>query len=274
MLIPYDAEIINNIHETQNIFTLHLRFTDPLVQQQYCFSPGQFNMLSVYGIGEVPISIVDVDAKKEIYEHTIRNVGYVTSLLFELKSGDHIGVRGAFGKGWPMKEAEGKDVIIVTGGLGCAPVVSSIQFIAKHRESYGNLTILHGMKCSGDLIYQERYREWKAMPHTQVQMICEQADEVWQSETGLITSLIQKINTDFKNTLVMICGPEIMMQHCIQLLLDKHCDENNIYLSMERNMQCGIGKCGHCQMGELFVCQDGPVFHYPKIKHLFHKKNL
>jgi len=263
MLIPYEAEIVNNVSESPDIFTLHLRFTDPMVRQQYCFSPGQFNMLYLYGIGEAPISIVAVDAEKEIYEHTIRNVGYVTSLLAALKMGDHLGTRGPFGKGWPMEKAKGKEVMMITGGLGCAPGVSAIQYMAKHREQYGNLTILHGIKCAEDLIYQERYQQWKTVPHTQVHI-----------EVGFITTFIERMKTDIKNTVVMICGPEPMMQSCIQILLAKQCNEDNIYLSMERNMQCGVGKCGHCQLGELFVCQDGPVFHYPKIKNLFNKKNL
>lgn len=266
--LPHEAEIFQRLEETPHIFTLRLRFTDPQVHEQYCFEPGQFNMLYVYGVGEVPISIVSDPQDEHAYDHTIRRLGRVTNVLAGLQEGDRIGVRGAYGRGWPVQQAEGKDVVLITGGLGCAPVVSVINYVLKRRDRFRRLIIMQGVKHSDDLIWREKYETWSKQADTQVILAASQGGAGWPWATGHITELVSEIDFDPQNCTVMMCGPEGMMIAAIKELLPRNVPESAIWLSMERNMQCAIGHCGHCQHGPNFVCKDGPVFSYPELKPL------
>ena len=266
--MPYAAKIVGRIDEAPNIFTLKLRFIDPDIQRNYSFEAGQFNMLYLFGIGEVAISIVSDPADKTIFAHTIRSVGRVTKGLSQLKIGNQIGIRGPFGRGWPVKIAEQKDVIIITGGLGCAPVTSAINYVVKHRRQYGKLTIMQGVKCSSEYIYCERYDKWRQVENTEVIVSADSGELDWPWAIGFITEHIKHLTLAPSKTIVMMCGPEIMMQVAAKALVKKHIAEQNLYLSLERNMQCGVGHCGHCQFGRVFVCKDGPVFPYNQIKSL------
>jgi NAD(P)H-flavin reductase len=266
--LPHEAQIVERIEESPSIFTLRLRFTDPQVHAAYSFQPGQFNMLYLHGVGEVPISIVSDPEDEHMYDHTIRAVGRVTHALAKLKEGDHIGVRGPFGRGWPMAEAQGKDVVIATGGLGCAPVVASINYILKRREQYGRLTIMQGVKHGDDLIWRDRYEQWNALPNTQVLLAASRGDVAWPYHVGHVPVLFDEANLNPQGSTVMMCGPEGMMIAVSKELLERGFAAESLYLSMERNMQCGRGKCGHCQHGGKFVCKDGPVFAYHEIKSL------
>lgn len=272
--LPFDAVIVGKIQEAADIFTLNLKFTEPQKQQQYCFLPGQFNMVYLYGVGEVAISIVSDPAKNIIYSHTIRRVGRVTKGLSLLKTGDHLGIRGPFGRGWPLKQAEGKDVLIITGGLGCAPSVSIINYIIKQRNQFGRLVILQGVKHSNDLIYRKQYEKWAKLPNTQVLLAADVSASNWIGHTGLITELIEKININIENTVCMMCGPEAMLHASAKKLLNLQLPERSLYLNLERNMECALGHCGHCQFGGKFICKDGPVFCYSEIKNLLNKKGF
>jgi NAD(P)H-flavin reductase len=271
---PYEAEIIERIEETPSIYTLRLRFTDPAVHQAYSFAPGQFNMLYLYGVGEVPISIVSDPEDEHLVDHTIRAVGRVTNAMAALKVGDRLGVRGPYGRGWPMQQAEGKDVVIVTGGLGCAPVVSVIHYVLKRRERYGRLTIMQGVKHADDLIWREQYEAWNQLPDTQVLIAADQGGPLWPWHVGHVPMLFDKANLDTANSTVMMCGPEGMMIAAGKAMLERGMPAEQLWLSMERNMQCGAGKCGHCQMGGHFVCKDGPVFSWPEIEPLLGIKGI
>lgn len=271
---PHEAEIIERIEETPSIYTLRLRFTDPAVHQAYRFAPGQFNMLYLYGVGEVPISIVSDPEDEHLVDHTIRAVGRVTNAMAALKVGDRLGVRGPYGRGWPMQLAEGKDVVIVTGGLGCAPVVSVIHYVLKRRERYGRLTIMQGVKHADDLIWREQYEAWNQLPDTQVLIAADQGGPLWPWHVGHVPMLFDKANLDTANSTVMMCGPEGMMIAAGKAMLERGMPAEQLWLSMERNMQCGAGKCGHCQMGGHFVCKDGPVFSWPEIEPLLGIKGI
>ncbi len=272
--IPHEAVIVQRIEESPDIFTWRLRFTDPAVHAAYRFMPGQFNMLYLHGVGEVPISIVSDPEDDRLYDHTIRMVGRVTRAMAQLQSGDHIGVRGAYGNPWPVEQARGKDVIIATGGLGCAPVVSVINYVLRRREQYGRLVIMQGVRHSADLIWRDRYEQWARLPDTQVLLTADQSGPGWPFRTGLITRLIDEADIDAGNSVVMMCGPEGMMRAVIDDLIGRGVPEARLWLSMERNMQCGIGHCGHCQIGGQFVCKDGPVFAYPQVKELLGVKGF
>ncbi len=271
---PLEAEIVERIEETPSIYTLRLRFTDPEANANFSFTPGQFNMLYLYGVGEVPISIVSDPENEHMYDHTIRAVGRVTNALAKLNIGDRIGVRGPFGRGWPLVEAEGKDVLIATGGLGCAPVVSVINYVLRRRERYGKLTIMQGVKHADDLIWRSKYEEWSKLPNTQVLLAASQGGPSWPWHVGHLPVLFDKAEINNHNSTAMMCGPEGMMIAVIEALKERNFLEKNIWLSMERNMQCGDGKCGHCQHGGKFVCKDGPVFSYPEVKTLLGTKGF
>ena len=271
---PHEAEIVERIEETPTIFTLRLRFTDPVVHAAFSFTPGQFNMLYLYGVGEVPISIVSDPQDEHMYDHTIRAVGRVTNALADLRVGDRVGVRGPFGRGWPMVQAEGRDVLIATGGLGCAPVVSVINYVLRRRERYGRLTIMQGVKHADDLIWRSKYEEWSRLPNTQVLLAASQGGAAWPWHVGHLPVLFDKADIKDHYCTAMMCGPEGMMIAVTKALQERGFPEEHIWLSMERNMQCGDGKCGHCQHGGKFVCKDGPVFAYSEVKSLLGTKGF
>lgn len=265
--LPFEAEIVERTQETPDVYTWKLRFTDPKVAAQYRFEHGQFNMLYLYGVGEVAISIMSSD--DEFLYHTIRAVGRVTKAMMELQVGDRIGVRGPFGRGWPLQEARGKDVVFVTAGLGCAPVVSSIKYVVAHREHYGRLVILQSVKHRHDSLWEPQYDEWRDVPNTQVLLAASRDKTHWPNwELGRVSVLFEKAQFDRDNCVVMMCGPDGMMSGSAQTLADLNVPAENIYLSMERNMQCAVGHCGHCQFGGQFICKDGPVFSYPEVRDL------
>ena len=271
---PAEAEIIERIEESNTIFTLRLRFTDPELHKAYAFQPGQFNMVYLYGVGEVAISIVSDPEDEHLYDHTIRAVGRVTRGLAKLKTGDRVGIRGPFGRGWPLEEAEGRDVLIVTGGLGCAPVVSVINYVIKRRERFGRLIIMQGVKHSDDLLWRERYEAWRGMTNTQVVVAADKGGLQWPWRIGRVIEMFDEINLDPHQTIAMMCGPEGMMKAAMDKLLDQGVSEQMLFMSMERNMQCAVGHCGHCQYGGKFACKDGPVFSYDEIKALFEEKGF
>ncbi len=270
--LPHAAVITARRQDSPTVFTLQTR----LVKNQHSFSfePGQFNMLYLYGVGEVAISIASDPAEKSYLSHTIRAVGRVTKALQTVQEGDHIGIRGPYGKGWPLKEAQGKDIIVVTGGLGCAPSVSIINYILSRRSQYGALKILQGVKHSEDFIFRKQYALWQQAPNTDVYIAADQAGPHWPWGIGYVTDMIQPLTLHPDRTIALLCGPEMMMHTAIDALKKKEIAEEAIYLSMERNMACGIGHCGHCQYGGLFVCKAGPIFAYPRVKALFSEKGF
>lgn len=267
--LPQPACIIERIQESRGLFTLRLALCDAAQQQAYQFEPGQFNMLYLYGVGEIPISIVSDPKDEHIIDHTIRAVGRVSQGLSQLGSDDVIGLRGPFGRGWPLQQAEQKDVIVVTGGLGCAPTVSVINYIARRRERFGQLNIVQGVKHSADFIWQNRYDSWRQLPDTRVLLAADAGVPLWPGHIGLVTDLFDQLQFDPGHTLVMMCGPEGMMHAVVNAMLELGLSDRDLWLSMERNMQCAVGHCGHCQYGGRFVCKNGPVFRYDEIKPLF-----
>jgi len=266
--LPTPALVMEKIQETQTVFTLRLTLAHNKTHDKFMFSPGQFNMLYLYGVGEVPISIVSDPNDPSVLDHTIRTVGRVSQGLSRLQRGDFLGVRGPYGSAWPLDRAQNKDVVIITGGLGCAPVVSVINYISKRRNAYGRLTIMQGVKLPSDLIWRESYQRWASEPNTEVYIAANQSEPDWPWHVGSVTELFSQINIT-PNTIAMMCGPEGMMRACAQELLNRGVNEQDIYLSMERNMQCALGHCGHCQYGHFFVCKNGPIFSFNELKAYF-----
>jgi sulfhydrogenase subunit gamma (sulfur reductase) len=271
--VPMAATIAERIDEAPGIFSLRLVLDDPAQRKAYRFEPGQFNMLGLFGAGEVAISIVSDPHQPDSIGHTIRALGRVTRGLAQLQEGESLGVRGPFGRGWPLADLAGRNVLVVTGGLGCAPVVSVINYILMRRTQFGRLAIVQGVKHAQDLIWRERYAYWRTLPSTEVWLAADVGAPLWPGHVGRVTELFNRIDIT-ADMAVLLCGPEIMMITAVRQLLARGIAPDAISLSMERNMQCGHGLCGHCQIGPQFLCRDGPVYRYPEIADWLGKKGF
>lgn len=268
LLEPHWAEITAITPEAEGIATYWLKFRDPELQAAYRFLPGQFNMVYVPGFGEAAISISSDSEDHVTIGHTIRFVGNVTRAVSRLRVGDLLGLRGPFGTPWPMKELEGRDVIISGGGIGLAPLRPPIYYIMKHRERFGKVYLLYGARTPGDLLYPHEYENWRAAG-IQTQVTVDRADENWQGQVGVVPMLFYRFRLDAPNSVVLTCGPEIMIRFVVFEGLARRVPAEQIYVSLERNMKCGQGSCGHCQLGPYFICKDGPVFRFDALQSFF-----
>jgi NAD(P)H-flavin reductase len=255
-LIPTPATVTGIRFETSNVATYYIRLPTGFDLPK----PGQFDMLYIHGVGEVPISVSDIDYKERVVAHTVRFVGSVTYAFTKLREGDIIGFRGPYGIGWPMELAVGKDIVIVAGGIGLPPLRPVIREVARNRGMYGRLIILYGARTPQDLIYSYEYKEYESIPNTELYLTVDTPTSEWKGNVGVVTNLIRVISVDPEKSIAFICGPEIMMKYAIKELLKRGFKMNKIFLSLERRMKCGVGLCGHCQMGPYFVCKHGPVF--------------
>jgi len=271
-MIPKPFRIHRMLKETRDTYTIELETANGT--NGFPFSAGQFNMLYVFGVGEVPISISGDPSMPNMLKHTTRSVGIVTKAILKLRSGDVLGVRGPFGNHWPVSEAIGNDVVIVAGGIGLAPLRPVLYSFISHRDKYGKIILLYGARTPEDLLYKKELEQWRGRFDLEVKVIVDSASGNWRGNVGVVTTLIPRIQFDPLHTVAMICGPEVMMRYTIKELQNCGVKNENIYVSMERNMKCGICLCGHCQLGSKFVCKDGPVFCYDHIKELFGKREI
>jgi NAD(P)H-flavin reductase len=260
------------IWENDDTFTLTLDLNGAL--EGFAFQPGQFNMLYVYGVGEAAISISSDPSRAGTLDHTIHRVGTVTSALAQKKRGDVIGLRGPFGSSWPLDVAQGKDICIATGGIGLAPLRPVIYSLLKERDRYGRIIILYGGRSPLDLLYRVELERWEDEKNVEVLVTVDRGDSSWKGHIGVVTSLFSYIKLDSRNTIAYVCGPEMMMKYTIDELENRSVPLDHIFLSMERNMKCAVGFCGHCQYGPEFLCKNGPVFALPRIRHLLERKEL
>jgi NAD(P)H-flavin reductase len=264
-MVPVPIRVRDYRSETHDTFTLAL---EPNGAKP--FRPGQFNMLYVFGVGEVPISMSSDAARAgESVLHTIRSVGSVTNALARLRAGDTVGVRGPFGSAWPVDEARGRDVVLVAGGIGLAPLRPAIYHLLDHRKDYGRLVLLYGARSPADVLYPAELEQWARAEDFQVLVTVDRADAAWGGAIGLVTLLFNQARFDPQNTVGLMCGPEIMMHFSALELKKRGITDDRLYMSLERNMQCAVGFCGHCQFGPNFVCMDGPVFRFDRIRHFF-----
>lgn len=271
-MVPREFEIAGLRWETGegDVFTWELTAVDG---KPFAFQPGQFNMLYQFGVGEVPVSISgDCESGKLI--HTTRAVGAVTRKMQTLRPGDTIGVRGPFGSVWPVDEAHGKDLVIVVGGIGLAPLRPVVYYALNHREKFNRVHLLYGTRTPLDIIYRSELEQWQRDGKIEVQITVDRAQASWRGNVGVVPNLLQTARFDPDNTVAMTCGPEVMMHFTEMGLAKAGVPQNNIYVSMERNMKCAIGHCGHCQYGPHFICKDGPVFRMDTIASLFKVREL
>ncbi|MCC6803361.1 MAG: FAD/NAD(P)-binding protein [Anaerolineae bacterium] len=253
------------IKETSDTFTLELMPVE--AYYVHSFEPGQFNMLYVFGVGEIPISISGDPAHPERLIHTVRAVGAVTNAMNTLEAGDVVGVRGPYGTAWPVKAAKGHDVVFVAGGIGLAPLRPALYHVLARREEYGKIVLLYGTRSPEDILYRHELERLRSRFDLEIHVTVDYAGTRWQGgNVGVVTKLIPKAPFDPTQALAMVCGPEVMMRFTAAELEKRGVSTDKIYVSMERNMKCAVGFCGHCQFGSLFICQDGPVFPYEQVR--------
>ncbi len=268
LLDPHWAEVVKVTSEIEGVSTYWLKFTNPAVQAAYTFQPGQFNMVYIPGYGEAAISISSDMEERQTVGHTIRFVGNVTKAVSRLKVGDAVGLRGPFGTSWPIHEMKGKDVFIACGGIGLPPLRPVLYHIMKNRADYGKVTLLYGARVPADMMYTNEYEAWKKAG-IDVETTVDRGDASWTGRVGVVPMWFYQFRINARNTTLLTCGPEIMIRFVIYEALARRIPLENIYVSLERNMKCGQGSCGHCQLGPYFICKDGPVVRFDALEPFF-----
>jgi NAD(P)H-flavin reductase len=268
-MVPHLYRVLRTRWDTGDTFSLELTPEQSADIPQ--FEAGQFNMVYIYGVGEIPISISGDPARRDTLIHTTRAVGTVTRVMSKLKVDDLLGVRGPFGSAWPVETGRGKDMIIVAGGIGLAPLRPAMYRILAHREDYGRVVLLYGARTPADVLYRKELEQWRSQFDLDVFVTVDRATGNWRGSVGLVTQLIGRAPFDPMNAMAMVCGPEVMMRFTTMELKKRGISGDHIYVSLERNMKCAIGLCGHCQVGSLFVCKDGPVFRHSRVEPLLTK---
>ncbi len=259
-LVPVMLDVLARRQETEDTTTLEL---DP--GGGLAFAPGQFMMLWAFGTGEAAISISGDPADRGRLVHTVRALGPTTQAICAARPGERLGVRGPFGRPWPVDEAQGRDVVIVAGGIGLAPLRPALLHVLAAREHYGRVSLLYGGRTPDMLLFTDELDAWREAAEIEVAVTVDAADPGWRGRVGVVPGLLAGARFDPANAVAMVCGPEIMMRASAAALLDRGLPAERIHLSMERNMQCGFGRCGHCQLGPTLVCRDGPVYRYDEI---------
>jgi sulfite reductase subunit B len=269
--LPDLAKIEKISQETDTIKTFTVKFLKRKLRENFVFIPGQFIQVSVFGVGEAPISFSCSPIGKKHFEFSVRNVGSVTNALFELKKGNTIGIRGPFGNGYPIKKIMNKNVIMVAGGIGFPPLKSLIEYMLETRKDFGHMWLLYGAKDPSDIVFKKTLSRWGRRKNFDVLITVDKPDKKWKGNVGVVTSLFDKVKIPSDNLVGITCGPPVMMKYVVKSFKKIGLKNHQIFLSMERLMQCGIGKCGHCNIGNKYVCKDGPVFSYEELRGLTEK---
>ncbi|MFX1565279.1 MAG: FAD/NAD(P)-binding protein [Promethearchaeota archaeon] len=269
---PYQynlAELKQTEEQTSDTKLYTFRYIDDKQQGEFSFNAGQYMLLSVFGFGEAPFGICSSPSKTTDIQLTIRKVGHLTNALDKLSVGSHVGLRGPYGNGWPMNELLGKDVVLIAGGMGLVPLRPVILEVLENRDNFGKLQILFGARCPDELLYKDELYLWGNRRDVEYVATVDRDDEhCWAGNIGVVTTLFDRLTISAKNAIACVCGPPIMYRFVIRDLHNLHFTDDQIYLSLERRMKCGVGHCSHCIVGTKFVCQDGPVFRYDEAKNL------
>jgi NAD(P)H-flavin reductase len=268
-LIPQPLRITRIRRENPDVATIELA-----PASDFAFAAGQFNMLYVFGLGEVAISLSGDPSEASRIVHTVRAVGAVSAAITRLRRGAIIGVRGPYGAAWPVADSGGSDIVIVAGGLGLAPLRPAIYAVLTRRKRYGRVVVLYGARSPNDILYRRELETWRQRLDVDIVVTVDHAAGDWSGNVGVVPALISRIPVDPDHAVAMVCGPEIMMRFTIDALRQRGLATNQIYLSMERNMKCAVGLCGHCQFGPAFVCRDGPVFRFDRIAPIFNIREI
>lgn len=268
--VPQPMTIAECSRETADTFTLRI----DIGSDGFAFAPGQFNMVYAFGVGEVPISISGDPTRPEALVHTIRALGTVTRAIARLEVGATLGIRGPYGTGWPLQRAAGQDLLIIAGGLGVAPLRPVVYQALARRDHFGRVVILYGARSPSDLLFARELETWRVQHDVELVVTVDHAGAEWRGPVGVVPALIDHLEMTPSRTIAMLCGPEVMMRFCVRALGDRGLDRDRVYLSLERNMKCAIGMCGHCQYRETFVCKDGPVVRFDRIAEILGRREI
>jgi NAD(P)H-flavin reductase len=273
VLMPAPWRIVSRRDETPDgaVFTWQLQ---PEAGEVPPFRPGQFNMLYAFGVGEVPISISGDPEESGRVMHTLRAVGRVTRAMQTLQEGELVGVRGPFGTAWPLEAAFGRDLVLVAGGIGLAPLRPVVCYAMRHREAFRRVFLLIGCRDPASELFRDDVIAWSRRPHLVVEVIVDRGGPAWRGHVGVVTKLVQRGGFDPTDAVAFLCGPEAMMRYAVLALQKRGVSEDRIHISMERNMQCAVGTCGHCQWGRYILCRDGPVLRFDRATDLFDVREL
>jgi NAD(P)H-flavin reductase len=269
-MTPVAHRVLSRMPETADTWTLELEPLDERIAPR----AGQFDMLYVFGVGEVPISTSGDHDGDGTLTHTVRAVGAVTTALCALEPGAVVGVRGPFGTEWPLAEAAGGDLVVVAGGIGLAPLRPAIRHALAHRGDYGTVSVLVGARTPQDLLYVQELEQWRSRLDVEVDVTVDAAQPGWHGRVGLVTTLIPGAVMNPDSAAAFVCGPEVMMTFVVRALLDRGLPLERIWVSMERNMRCAVGHCGHCQLGPTLICRDGAVFRADDMVRLMEVREL
>lgn len=260
-MVPAPFTVVSKRQDTADTWTLELCASS---DEPFAFAPGQFTMLSAFGTGEVPISISGDPNAPAALVHTVRTVGLATGAICQATPGEVLGVRGPFGRPWPVAEIDGADVLVIAGGIGLAPLRPALLALLARRRRYGRLLLLYGGRAPDQLLYTEELERWTTQG-LNVAVTVDSAGPEWLGRVGVVPRLVERARFDSASAVALVCGPEVMMRFTVAALARAGVGEERIYTSMERNMQCAIGHCGHCQLGPTLLCRDGPVYRWSEL---------
>jgi sulfhydrogenase subunit gamma (sulfur reductase) len=266
--LPSIATVKEVRPETPDISTYVITLDDPQMRESFTYLPGQFLELSIFGVGECPIGIASSPTWKEFLEVCVRSVGTVTNAIHDLEVGDKLGVRGPLGNSWPTKEIEGKDLLFIGGGIGLPPLRSLIQYVLDNRDRYGAVQIVYGARSSQDLVYKAELREWDERPDVDLHVTVDVGDETWDGPVGFVPPFLKEINPSPSNHVAFTCGPPIMIKLVVDVLDELGYAGADIITTLEMKMKCGVGKCGRCNIGDKYICRDGPVFDFEELRNI------
>lgn len=265
--LPYLATLKTTVPLTPDIKLLGVELEAPDIKASFDYKPGQFALLSAFGEGEAPFGIVSLAGQGDGLEFAVRRIGTVTRALQELEPGDTLGVRGPFGNWFPLGDYEGKNIIIIGGGIGMAPLRPVINRVLQHRDNYEELLIINGARTPQDLVFQAEFPVWMSAPQTKVELTVDRGDDHWKGRVALVPDVVKELAPSPGDAIAIICGPPIMIRFTIAKLRNLGFKDDQIVTTLEAKMKCGLGKCARCNIGEKYVCQDGPVFTLEQISH-------
>ena len=264
--MPYVATVKEVVRETPNIMTFRVILDDTEAMKNFTYEPGQVGQLSLFGVGEATFVINSPPTRKEYLQFSVMQAGEVTAALHKLKAGDKVGVRGPLGNSFPYNDMKGKDIVFVGGGIGMAPLRTLLLYMFDNRDDFGKISLLYGARSPQDMAFSYEIAEWRKQKNAEVVLTIDREAEGWTEKVGLIPNVLLEMNPSTKNTVAITCGPPIMIKFTLQALDKLGFKPEQIYTTLERRMKCGVGICGRCNIGDKYVCVDGPVFTYAELK--------